>query len=95
LFAPAGNGKSGQTIQPLVISSSDAIASAFFNLDDDIYVRIYEHRGHDCRVSLDYKMSQSQMAEVDLAGRELSAASGTLNFKPWQIKTVRITPARE
>jgi hypothetical protein len=95
LFAPAGNGKSGQTIQPLVISSSDAIASAFFNLDDDIYIRMYEHRGRNCLVSLDYKMSQAKMTEVDLAGRELSAESGKLNFKPWQIKTVRITPARE
>ena len=95
LFAPAGNGKSGHTIQPLVISSSDVIASAFLNLDDDLYVRMYEHRGRDCRVSLNYKMSQAKMTEVDLAGRELSAASGTLNFKPWQIKTVRITPAKE
>jgi alpha-mannosidase len=93
LFAPAGNGKSGHTIQPLVMSSSDVIASAFLNLDDDIYVRMYEHQGRSCQVSLDYKMSQAQMSEVDLAGRELSAVSGVLNFKPWQIKTVRITPA--
>ena len=45
------------------------------------------------QMSLDYKMSQAQMTEVDLAGRELSDVSGTLNFKPWQIKTVRIKPA--
>ena len=95
LFAPAGNGKSGHTIQPLVMSSSDVIATAFLNHDNDIYVRMYEHRRRNGQVSLDYKMSQAQMTEVDLAGRELSAASGTLNFKPWQIKTVRITPARE
>ena len=93
LFAPAGNGKSRHTIQPLVMSSSDVIASAFLNLNDDIYVRMYEHRGRSCQVSLDYKMSQAQMTEVDLAGRELSVVSGVLNFKPWQIKTVRITPA--
>jgi alpha-mannosidase len=95
LFAPAGNGKSGYTIQPLVISSSDAIASAFFNLDDDIYIRMYEHRGRSCRVSLDYAMGQAHMAEVDLAGRELSATTGMLDFEPWQIKTVRITPISE
>ncbi len=76
------------------MSSSDVIASAFLNVDDDIYVRMYEHRGRNAQVSLDYKMSQAQMTEVDLAGRELSAVSGTLNFKPWQIKTVRITPAK-
>ena len=93
LFAPASNSKSGHTIQPLVISSSDVIASAFLNLDDDIYVRMYEHRGRSCRVSLNYKMSQAKMTEVDLAGRELSVASGMLDFARWQIKTVRITPA--
>jgi alpha-mannosidase len=93
LFAPAGDGKSGHTIQPIVISSSEVIASAFLNLDDDLYVRLYEHRGRNCSVSLDYKMSQAQMAEVDLAGRKLSSISGRLSFNPWQIKTVRITPA--
>jgi hypothetical protein len=95
LFAPAGNGKSGHTIQPIVISSSEVVASAFLNLDDDLYVRLYEHRGRSCRVSLDYKMSQARMTEVDLAGRELSSTSGQMDFKPWQIRTVRITPARE
>jgi alpha-mannosidase len=95
LFAPAGYGKSGHTMQPLSISSLDVIASAFLNHDDDIYVRMYEHHGRNCRVSLDYKMSQAQMTEVDLAGRELSAASGTMDFKPWQIKTIRITPTRK
>jgi hypothetical protein len=40
-------------------------------------------------------MSKAQMTEVDLAGGELSVVSGTLDFKPWQIKTVRITPTRE
>jgi alpha-mannosidase len=95
LFAPAGNGKSGHTVQPLAISPSDVVASAFFNLDDDIYVRMYEHRGRSCRVLLDYTMVQARMTEVDLTGRELSATSGMLDFKPWQIKTVRITPTSE
>jgi alpha-mannosidase len=91
IFAPAGNGKFGHTIQPLTISPSDVIVSALYNLDDELYVRMYEYRGKNCRVSLDYKMSKVRMTEVDLAGRELSAASGTLDFKPWQIKTVQIT----
>jgi alpha-mannosidase len=93
IFAPAGNGKSGHTIQPLTISPSDVIVSALYNLDDELYIRMYEHRGKDCRVSLGYTMSQVRMTEVDLAGQELSATSDTLNFTPWQIKTVRITPA--
>jgi alpha-mannosidase len=93
IFAPAGNGKFGHTIQPLTISPSDVIVSALYNLDDELYIRMYEHRGKDCRVSLGYTMSQVRMTEVDLAGQELSATSDTLNFTPWQIKTVRITPA--
>ena len=95
IFAPAGDGKFGHTIQPLTISSSDVIVSALYGLNDELYVRMYEYRGSDCRISLDYTMSQAQMTEVELAGGELSAASGTINFKPWQIRTVRITQARE
>jgi len=63
--------------------------------DNPLYLLTFDHQGHNCRVSLDYNMSQAQMTEVDLAGRELSGASGTLNFARWQIKTVRITPARQ
>jgi len=92
IFAPAGNDKFGHTIQPLTISSSDAIVSAFYNLDDELYVRMYEDRGSDCRVSFDFTMGQVRMTEVDLSGRELSAVSGGFDLKPWQIKTVRITP---
>jgi len=93
--APAGNGKSGHTICPLTISPSDVIASAFFHKQDGLYVRMYEHQGRNSQVSLNYEMSQANMTEVDFAGRELSATSGTLNFNPWQIKTIRITPSRQ
>lgn len=95
LAAPAGNGKSAHTICPLTISPSDVIASAFFNQQDGLYVRMYEHQGRGCQVSLSYDMAKARMTEVDFAGRELSATSGILNFKPWQIKTVRITPSKE
>jgi hypothetical protein len=95
LCASAGNGKSGHTIRPLVISPPDVVASAFFNLQDDFYVRIYEHQGRDCQVSLDYAMGRARITEVDLAGRDLSGTSGRLDFRPWQIQTVRITPSGE
>ncbi|MHC4749545.1 MAG: glycosyl hydrolase-related protein, partial [Planctomycetota bacterium] len=95
LCASAGNGKFGHAIQPLVISPSDVVASAFFNLQDELYVRLYEHQGRSCQVSLSYEMGRARMTEVDLAGRELSATSGRLNFRPWQIRTVRIAPANE
>ncbi len=95
LVAPAGNGKSGHTICPLTISPSDVVASALFHKQDGLYVRMYEHQGRNSLVSLSYEMSQADMTEVDFTGRELSATSGKLNFKPWQIKTIRITPSPE
>jgi len=94
LCASAGNEKSGHAICPLVISPSDVVASAFFYLQDELYVRMYEHQGRNCQVSLSYAMGQVRMTEVDLAGRELSTTSGKLDFRPWQIKTVRIAPLR-
>jgi len=94
LAALAGNGKLGNSICPLEISSSNVVASALFHKQDGLYVRMYEHRGRDCQVSLKYTFGQANMTEVNFADRGLSATSGRLNFKPWQIKTVRINPSR-
>jgi hypothetical protein len=58
-----------------------------------IYLRMYEHRGSDGQVLLDYTLSEARLAEVDLAGRELSLTTSPLQFRPWQIKTVRIEPS--
>ncbi len=95
LVAPAGNGNSGHTICPLKISPSNVIASALFHRQDGFYLRLYEHRGRNSQVSLSCEMSKASMAECDFAGRKLSATSGRLNFKPWQIKTVRISPSQQ
>ncbi len=95
LVAPPGNGKSRHTICPLTISPADVIASAFFHKQDGLYVRMYEHRGRNSQVSLNYEMGRAQMTQVDFTGRKLSDTSGRLNFQPWQIKTIRITPSQQ
>lgn len=90
LYAEAGGGEYGPTIQPITMSSSAPIVSAFYNSGNDFYVRLYEHEGHTRQVTLGSPVGEAHLTEVDLAGRELGAISGPFDLRAWQIKTVRL-----
>lgn len=88
LASSPGDGKQGHLFQPFVIQSSDVLVSAMFNDKGKTYLRMYEHRGKESQISLDYTMGKACWSEVDLAGRELSSPSNPLFWQPWQIRTV-------
>ena len=90
LYAAAGEGGCGSTIQPLTMSSSSPIVSAFYNIGDDFYLRFYEHEGRTRQASLDSPLGKLHLTEVDLSGREQRVLSGPFELAPWQIKTVRL-----
>jgi len=56
---------------------------------------MYEYRGRDSRTSLNYLLGKARLTEVDLAGRDGEALFGSLTFRPWQIRTVRIEPLKK
>ena len=89
-----GDGRLGSELRLLNIASSDVVVSALYNKEGKNYVRMYEYRGHDSRASLNYLQGKARLTEVDLAGREGEALSGSLTFRPWQIRTVWIEPLK-
>jgi hypothetical protein len=44
-------------------------------------------------VTVRYLKGPAKFTEVDLAGRTSGRASPQLQFRPWQIRTIRIDPA--
>lgn len=92
LHAEAGNGVVAQTLHPFALDSEQAVVSALYNKGEDIFIRLYDDKGKRRKVSLQYRMGQADMTEVDLNGRRLRTLSGQLDIEPWQIKTVRIEP---
>ncbi|HUU20419.1 MAG TPA: hypothetical protein VMW72_24940 [Sedimentisphaerales bacterium] len=89
-----GDGRLGSELRLLEVASSDVVVSALYSREGKSYVRMYEYRGCNSRASLDYLPGTARLAEVDLAGRDGEAVSGSLTFRPWQIHTVRIEPLK-
>jgi len=93
LCSPAGSGKRGDTVTPFTVTPTDAVVSAFYNVGDDLFVRLYEYEGRRQKVSLEHAMGGARLAEVDLAGKQVRDISGAFSLGPWQIKTIRLRPA--
>ncbi|UCC97768.1 MAG: hypothetical protein JSW66_18230 [Phycisphaerales bacterium] len=87
-----GDGHLGSEVCLLEAGSSDVVVSALYNEAGKSYVRMYEYRGRGGRALLRYLPGKARLTAVDLAGREGEAVSGSLMFRPWQIRTVRIDP---
>jgi hypothetical protein len=85
-----GDGRLGRDLCLLEAGSSDVVVSALYNKEGKSYVRMYKHQGRDSRALLRYLSGKARLTEVDLAGRESEVVSGSLTFRPWQIRTVRI-----
>jgi len=93
ICAPAGSGRQGDTVKPFAVTPTDAVVSAFYNVGDDFFVRLYEHEGRRKDVSLEHTMGRARLAEVDLAGKQIRDIPGPFTLGPWQIKTIRLQPA--
>jgi alpha-mannosidase len=86
-----GNGKSGNQIQLFNVSSSDVILSALYTQNDKPLFRFYESQGTNGKLKLDYLYGVGNLTEVDFGGKEKGKVESTLLFKPWQIRTLRIS----
>jgi len=89
-----GDGRLGNQVGLLDISSSNVLLSALYGNKGRVVARMYEHQGCPSQISVKYLVGAARLMEVDLAGREVAAASGSLSFQPWQIRTIRIEPFR-
>ena len=89
-----GDGRLGNEVRPLEVASSDVILSALYSHEGRVYARMYEHRGRGGRVSLSCLLGRARLTEADLAERERQEVSSSLDFRPWQIKTIRIEPLK-
>ena len=94
LAAAAGTGEGGRTIRPITVGPAQTVVSAFYNIGDDVFIRLCEHEGRRRQVSLASATGAAHLAEVDFAGKELRPVSGPLTVEPWQIRTIRLRPAR-
>ncbi len=88
--APAANGNLKATFQPVTVGSSHALLSALYHRQGKTFVRVYDYQGVGGHVTLAYAGGRSRMTEVDLAGHDHGAATGSLSIKPWEIKTVKV-----
>jgi len=94
-FTGAGTGKYDHLIRPLILRPSDTVVSAFYNVEKDFYVRLYEHEGREQKVSVEYKLGDIDLSEVSLAGEELINMPGQFSLEPWKIKTLRLRLGRD
>jgi alpha-mannosidase len=88
LAMQAGDGEFGYLFQPFVIKSSNVIASALFNDRGKTCLRMYEHRGKQSKLDVEYTLGKADWREVDLKGDKLDSHSNPMNWNPWQIKTL-------
>lgn len=89
-----GNGRLGSEVRVLDVSSSDVILSALYNEKGRVYARLYEHQGRASEASVRYALGKVKLTEVNLAGQEVEPISGSLTFRPWQIRTIQIEPLK-
>jgi len=87
-----GDGRLGDNVCLLEAGSSDVVVSALYNEAGKSYIRMYEYMGRGGRALLRYLPGKARLTDVDLTGREGEAVSGSLMFRPWQIRTVQIEP---
>jgi alpha-mannosidase len=85
-----GNGSLGFENKIFDIQSKGVLISALYPSAGSTVVRMYESYGDDEQFNLQYLSGKAGFTEINLAGREIGNASSLLNFKPWQIRTIKI-----
>jgi alpha-mannosidase len=87
-----GNGRLGDEVRLLDVSSSDAIVCALYTAGGRTYARLFEHQGRAAQVGMRYLKGRARLAEIDLAGNDRGPVNAPLSLRPWQFRTVRIEP---
>ncbi|MDH7568937.1 MAG: hypothetical protein QHJ73_05065 [Armatimonadota bacterium] len=91
-MTPRGNGLLGAEVRVVDVDSADVLLSALYGAGGQVYARLYEHRG--AKGEAEVGGGPFCLTEVNLAGTELGPVSARLTFRPWQIRTIRLDPAR-
>jgi glycosyl hydrolase family 57/glycosyl hydrolase family 38 len=90
LGSEPGNGELGETFQPIMLVSDNASLSALYPRAGHVFARLYEHNGRSADISLQIWKNQP-LTEVNLAEEVLPVTPSSLKFRPWQIRTFRIS----
>jgi Glycosyl hydrolase family 57 len=85
-----GDGEFGETLRPVSLSSDDVAVSAFYPHAGHVYLRLFEHKGHSSVVPLQAWKDQP-LTEVNLAEDVLAVAPSSIAFRPWQVRTFRMS----
>jgi hypothetical protein len=83
----SGDGSLGEVVCPVELGSGDVLATALYSKQDQVHLRMFEHRGEPARAHVSAK--DRKLVEVDLADRRTGTPGSALEFHPWQIRTVR------
>jgi len=92
VFTAPGDGRFGNELSLFKVTSTNVVVSALYCKEGKSYLRMYEYQGRNSNVPVDYLPGRTRLTKVDFAGRGGETVSGPLNFRPWQIQTVRIEP---
>ncbi len=92
-FSAAGSGSLGSELRLIEAASQDVLVSALYSEAGKIHARMHEHGGGAGQLTLRYLKGPAKFTEVDLAGRSSGQAATQLQFRPWQIRTIRIDSA--
>ncbi len=89
----SGDGSLGEVNSPIEFVSDDVLATALYSRQGRIQLRMFEHRGAAARAKV--TATGRRLEEVDLANRRVGSAGAALEFRPWQIRTVRFGTQRD
>jgi alpha-mannosidase len=85
-----GDGDFGETFQPVTLSSVNVSLSALYEHAGHVYLRLYDHTGQPSAVRLRAWKDQP-LTEVNLAEDVLATTQNSGAFRPWQIRTFRMS----
>jgi alpha-mannosidase len=87
-----GDASLGAQVRLLDVSSENVILSALYHENNRLHLRLYESAGQPAVANVAWLPDKARLVEVDLLGRGDAATEGTLAFRPWQFRTLRLEP---
>ena len=87
-----GDGSLGETVRQIDAGSDNVLLSALYSENGRVVARLYESQGRPGISPIHYLSGTARVTEVDLLGRGQTEVPGSLAFKPWQFRTVRVEP---
>ena len=92
--ASPGSGPLGSEVGLIDASSDNVILSALYPESGRILARLYEYQGRNGEATIASGNGRARIEAVDLLGRNARTIASPIPFKPWQIRTMQLDPAR-